>query len=413
MKHPSTVGSLGWLLCFGSSVGVLAQGPSIPVRPVGPFEAISTMTTEPTVRARVLNDGSVIVSPFLAGSRVLLLDSTLAHAVIIADSGMLTPGRVVPPVVAIPYIGDSTLLGDPNAGVLLLLDPKGTKVRTVAPPRGGTDASIITGNRLSSAIVDEHGRLLYRSVFPLDRPRISATEPWSPPIFADSFPLLRVDFHTRTAETLAVVHMPTGSRSMQTHYPDGRPFTIRNIIQPLPTTDDWAVLSDGTVAVVRGADYHVDWIRPDGRRESTSPMPFAWRRITDDDKVAIVDSLNRLIGPADSAAKAAHLIPSATKSEVVPANELPDHFPPIRQGSAMADRDANLWVLPATSSHGAGGLVYDVIQRDGRIAERVQLPPNCALAGFASGSILFLTCRDSLGGFRLTRTRVIRREQGK
>ena len=53
-----------------------------------------------------------------------------------------------------------------------------------------------------------------------------------------------------------------------------------------PTPDDWAILSDGSLAIVRPNDYHIDWVYPDGRRVSTPKMPFDWRRLTDADKQA-------------------------------------------------------------------------------------------------------------------------------
>src|SRR5205823_14651103 len=62
-------------------------------------------------------------------------------------------------------------------------------------------------------------------------------------------------------------------------------------MNPLPVVDDWAVVSDGSIAFVRGRDYHIDWVRSDGSRSSSPKMPFEWQRMTDDDKVAFIDSL--------------------------------------------------------------------------------------------------------------------------
>src|SRR5262249_34645968 len=65
---------------------------------------------------------------------------------------------------------------------------------------------------------------------------------------------------------------------------------VTTIIQPVPTEDSWAVLSDGTLAFVRGRDYHVDWVLPDGSKKSTDKLPFDWKRLTDDDKQKLADS---------------------------------------------------------------------------------------------------------------------------
>ena len=40
--------------------------------------------------------------------------------------------------------------------------------------------------------------------------------------------------------------------------------TVTSEINPMPIVDDWAVLSDGSIAIVRGQDYHVDFLNADG-----------------------------------------------------------------------------------------------------------------------------------------------------
>ena len=47
---------------------------------------------------------------------------------------------------------------------------------------------------------------------------------------------------------------------------------------------------DGTLAVVRGRDYHVDWLGADGRWTSSPKMPFDWQRVSDARKEALIDS---------------------------------------------------------------------------------------------------------------------------
>jgi hypothetical protein len=49
--------------------------------------------------------------------------------------------------------------------------------------------------------------------------------------------------------------------------------------------DDWAVLADGSVAFVRGRDYHVDLVRADGTRASAVKIPFDWQRLTDETRL--------------------------------------------------------------------------------------------------------------------------------
>jgi len=38
---------------------------------------------------------------------------------------------------------------------------------------------------------------------------------------------------------------------------------------------------------VRGRDYHIDFIQPDGSKKSTDKIAFDWKRLSDDDKLAV------------------------------------------------------------------------------------------------------------------------------
>ena len=73
-------------------------------------------------------------------------------------------------------------------------------------------------------------------------------------------------------------------------------------------------------------------------------------------------------------------------------------MPPIRGGAVLADRDGNVWIIPATSLEAkGGGLLYDVVNRNGELAERVQLPPNRTVVGFGRGGVVYLSWLDATG----------------
>jgi len=62
-------------------------------------------------------------------------------------------------------------------------------------------------------------------------------------------------------------------------------------INPMPSTDDWAVLPDGAVAFVRGIDYRVDYRNPDGTMTSSGKIPYDWQPMSDSAKERLVDSV--------------------------------------------------------------------------------------------------------------------------
>src|SRR5262249_17843501 len=153
--------------------------------------------------------------------------------------------------------------------------------------------------------------------------------------------------------------------------------------------DDWTVLPDGSVAILRGADYHIDWIDADGTRTSSPKMPFDWKRLSDDDKAAIIDSTRkaleaqlqksgsgnaRVVAMANPGAHGGGGIPVGHSMTIMPIggddgapqpkltappvpqvaqlvdpSDLPDYYPSLLQAGEMrADFDGNVWVLPST-----------------------------------------------------------------
>jgi hypothetical protein len=231
-------------------------------------------------------------------------------------------------------------------------------------------------------------------------------------------------------------------------------------INPLPQADDWALLNDGTVAIMRVLDFHVDYYRPDGSHVSSDKLPFDWKRITDDDKAKLVDSLQTLAKAATERAGGGGGF--RMSFEPVAAEKLPDYYPPIRAGTTLADFDGNLWVLPATSNlsaqlatqfmggmggmGGRGGapgaaggapgaarapgdttrgtmpaaamgmmaammnqppLVYDIISPAGKMIERVKLPAGRQLLGFGPNGAIFLGARN---GRQIIVEKVMRKE---
>ena len=62
-----------------------------------------------------------------------------------------------------------------------------------------------------------------------------------------------------------------------------------------------------------------------------------------------------------------------------------------------ADGDGNLWVRINTPKPVTTGTLFDVINRQGELVDRIQLPQGYQLAGFGAGRIVYLSMRDAKG----------------
>jgi hypothetical protein len=421
----------------------LSAQSQIPIRAVGPVEATSTERLGFVSGVRELSDGTAIVND--AGKRRLLaLDRTLGALRVIADT---TAGNKVQygarPSGIIPYAGDSTLLVDAAGRAFLVIDGRGNVARVMSAPRPN-DVASMTNAGIGIPGFDRRGRLVYRTML---MPAFKAPvvgKPYTPPTMPDSAPLLRADFDRRTADTIAWLRTPV-IKVNSTPLANGG-VVLTPLFSPISTVDDWTMLPDGSVAILRGSDYHIDWVDSAGIRSSSPKMPFDWKRLSDDDKAAIIDSTRKILerqiqkpgsGNTNSAAgpgghggagiPTGHSMtimpiggddgspqrkvtapPAPQAAQLVDPSELPDYYPSVLQsGEVRADFEGRVWILPSTSTQAGRGLLYDVVNRRGEIVERVRLPEGRALEGFGANGAIYLTSHGP-DGTHLERARIAR-----
>jgi hypothetical protein len=413
------------LTCAGT---LAAQQPPA-TRPLGTVVASSRQEFGPLLNVRHLRNGAVLVND-LANRRVVMLDSTLTQMTVVADSTPATAnaysGRTAG---LIAYRGDSTLFVDPQSLTMLVIDPLGNVGRTMALPRS-QDAMVLGNTLVGGAAYDGKG-IVYRTMNfqgMMRGMRGAAGGAPHAPQMPDSTPIVRVDLATRTVDTLAQIRIPQLKMDMQRDE-NGR-VSISTIANPLPVVDDWAVLADGSIALLRGSDYHVDFIRPDGTRESGAKIPFEWRRLSDEDKVAFMDSVKvqrermmAQMSAQDSARSSTErgartmsaapgggggdrmtitmgapgggggggaMVMGPRNMQFIPPDELPDYQPVFFAGAARADADGNLWVRTTPTKAHPGGPVYDVVDAKGVLVDRVQVPADRQVVGFGAGGIVYL-----------------------
>jgi hypothetical protein len=417
-----------------------------PVRALGTTVARSTEPMGSVSAAVPLPGGKVLVNDIL-GRRVLLFDSTLSTFTIVADSTSSTAnaygGRTGG---LLHYRGDSALFVDPASMSMLVIKPNGEIGRVMSAPRPQDVGSLIGGPNGIPGF-DAMGRMVYREPM---RPTITRGRSGGiMPEFPDSVPIVRFDLAARKLDTVAFMKVPKPNIRVTETASGGMSMT--SSMNPIPTVDDWALLSDGSVAIVHGTDYSIDWISPDGTRSSSGKVPYEWQRLDEDAKYALLDSARTaiekqremarqafengtappmVVGPGGMAGGGDVQIVTrmgATEAaaargragggrqggqqftvppvNLVNADELPDYRPPFTTGAARGDNDGSLWVR-TTSPVGNAGPIYFVINRQGQVIDRVQVPEQRLIVGFGRDGDVFLALRDAEGRAIVERAKV-------
>ena len=403
-----------------------------PVRPIGPVIRVTAPDLLGSVSSvRPLSGGRLIVND-VTRRRVILLDSTLTTFTIVADSTSASGGMFgVQLAGIIPYKGDSTLFVDPQSLSMLVIDGAGKTGRVMAVPRS-QDAMYLVGGPFGTPGFDPQGRLIYRGLARSPKPPTPPTSdiPFAIPVLPDSAPVVRINLESRKLDTIGSFKVMKAAFTISRSNDGG--ISIQTTVNPMMTLDDWALLPDGTVAFVRGRDYRVDWVTPDGVRTSTPKIPFDWQRLTDDDRTAVIDSARTAIekqraiarerlanstapvggaaavraggdvGAQPRGAAAGNSI-NLTTVNMVTASELPDYRPAFQPGAARGDTEGNLWIR--TSKLVNKGAVYDVINRKGELIDRVLVPQFRTIAGFGAGGIVYMGVLDGTAA-RLEEARV-------
>jgi hypothetical protein len=428
-----------------------------PIRQIGTITGVSKDSLGAISTLRHLPNGRVLVNDII-GRRVIMFDSSLSNATVVADTTSATANAYgVRPGGLIAYRGDSTLFVDPASLSMLLIDPNGKITRVMSAPRA-QDVGFLVGGPFGNPGFDPSGKLVYRAppnfgAFGRAGPGAGPGQFPTPP---DSAALVRFDLTTRKLDTATFFKTPKISLNI-TQSPDGGVRVTTNV-NPLPQGDDWALLPDGTIALVRGKDFHIDWLHPDGKVTSSPKMSFNWERLTDEAKVAFIDSARvaieklRASGQFGFGGAGPQLItrdatqgggpgsrPNGTRGDTarIATAPAPTPAPNAQTGTITVTSGGNTTVA-AVGPGGAGGPlppltmispselpdykppfapgstrvdldgnlwirtsqnvdarpVYDVVNPKGELIDRVQLPSNRVLAGFGENGVAYLAVRD-------------------
>jgi hypothetical protein len=351
---------------------------------------------------RELSNGRVIVTD--PRDKILQqIDFRGGSAVTIGREGS-GPAEFGMPMRVFGAPSDTTFLFDPLNQRFMVIDPTAKPVTTfrVEPERpapqtdsrarpvpggGGPQRTVIGGTSFFARTSDAMGRLY------AETPGFAMGP--DGPVTSDTAALIRYDRASGKLDTMTFVKLQPQNTQVS-----GGQNNMRVTVggsNPLTPRDEWTVFPDGKIAVVRVADYHVDWILPNKSVVRSAPIRFTPLRVGDADKAEEEALRNRnrqnqmsvsMSMGAGGAQRSASMGPGPNAPPLTPLEDWPDVKPPFRAGAASVQARPNgeLWVR-RTERAGAKGTLYDVINSQGAVSHQVRIPDGWTLVGFGNGTV--------------------------
>lgn len=332
---------------------------------------------------RELPDGRVIVSDPIEET-LLRIDLATGRAEQLGRVGA-GPGEYKSPDRIFGLPDGSTLVTDLGNGRLSVFGPDGRYRESTPIVQGGSAPGAGPGRPtfVLATQVDGQGRLYFQQ-FGFggggQRP-------------ADSAAVVRFDRRAARLDTVAFVKIaPPIERVSGT----ANNRNVQMTPPVYPRQDGWAVAPDGRLAIVRAADYHVEWVTPTGRVRG-QPVAFRPVPIRDGEKQEWLDRAGSGISigvenrNGDVTTTFARGRPGQDRPD--PSGlAWPDHKPPFAPNSALVTPEGELWVERSVPAGAARE--YDTFNAEGALTGRVILPVGNQLIAFGRGT-LYVVRRDA------------------
>lgn len=400
---------------LGMALPLGAQG--VPTRTYAKAEAEFAEPFSGVSGVRGLADGRVVV----ADSRdklVQVVNLATGAAVKVGREGS-GPGEYALPSLLLPLPGDSSVVHDPLNQRFLVVGPDGKpgatfRVGADAPPPGGPAGGPPGGAASGGTVVRRGGGapgpVIMMAGLGLGRPTASDAAGRlyfegiplvmgpNGPTSADSAPVIRYDRATRRADTLAWLRLPKGTAEVRTSGGGNNQRVMMRIggNTPYPARDAWSVLPNGTVAVARVADYHLELYPPGGTVVRGAPVSFTPVRVGEAEKREYREQVKnrqgvaimRTEGSGGSRTQASASLPPFEEPEQWPAAK-----PPFPESGVMTSPAGEVWVLRHRAADDPVP-TYDVFSAAGRLVRRAQFPPRTRVVGFGPAGVVYTVRSD-------------------
>jgi hypothetical protein len=327
---------------------------------------------------RELPDGRVLVADPLA-KELYLVDLASGRRTVVGAQGQ-GPREYAQPDAVWPLPGDSTLLVDLGNGRLVALAPN----LEFGPTTPISMSDFQPGSPLVVALpqgVDAEGRIYARAL---------GGGIGGGGALPDSADILRIDRGTKASRPAAKFKIQDRTQTTSGGAND-RQVAVRPI--PLSPEDAWGVAPDGSIAIARARDYHVEWIAPNGTLTRGPTVPFEAVGVGTAEKEEYIAEQGRSGGGVaiqmmvrDGAAQMTMSRGAgAADAREVDQYSWPERKPPFYQGRIPIDPQGRAWVRRHVDA-GARS-TYDVFDRAGRRVSTLTLDRGKRVIGFGRTSV--------------------------
>ena len=194
----------------------------------------------------------------------------------------------------------------------------------------------------------------------------------------------RAGSHGGTRTVIGKVRTPsTGKQDIQNQ---GGHIKVSTPFPGMVPADGWAVFPDGRVAIVRGANYRVEFIRPDGSKPAATSIEYERYKLSEADKQAEMDEIKKRIQQQMGMMKKMMPANITLDISVTPPPSWPAEYPPLALLSVLPAPNGDLWVRRATPvklDHER----WDVIDKAGKLVARWRLPNKTTVVAVGTGGI--------------------------
>lgn len=349
-----------------------AQAPKKLAKPEAEFPEPFTNLTG----VRELRDGRVVTAD-VRDKVVQVVDFKTGSATKVGREGS-GPGEYALPMALVALQGDSSAIFDPLNSRLLVVLPNGKAgdfIRMEEQTIGGPDGGRMRMGMTPPRYTDARGRLYSMG-------NAVRFEPGQSPVAADSAPILRYDRASKKSDTVAYLRLPKnntqvsgGSGNMRMQIGAANPFAPR---------DEWAVLPDGRVLVLRSPEYRVDVYGPSGRAAG-APIAYEKLKVTERHKALWRESRRNqtaiMMTIQNGERRATAGPPPANTPD--PA-DWPELLPPFLGSSVFVAPNGTVWVARTRAANDETP-DYDVIDGTGKVVARYELPKGTRLVAVGNG----------------------------